>query len=195
MQIHRLVVCFASSTVYCRHPMQVVISELNAADARLRLPALVELLQDAVDSGASLGFLAPLAYAEAEQYWAGVAEAVAAGHRRLLVAQHPTNHEPLATVQLDLATKPNAPHRAEVMKLLVHTKARRQGLGRQLLVALEQLAQQPGPHHARAGYAGGRRVGAALPAHAVPAGGHHSGLRQKRGRRVAGHGGVLQAAV
>ncbi|GAB3312648.1 GNAT family N-acetyltransferase [Hymenobacter humi] len=124
--------------------MQVVISELNAADARLRLPALVELLQDAVDSGASLGFLAPLAYAEAEQYWAGVAEAVAAGHRRLLVAQHPTNHEPLATVQLDLATKPNAPHRAEVMKLLVHTKARRQGLGRQLLVALEQLAQQLG---------------------------------------------------
>ena len=44
-------------------------------------------------------------------------------------------------MQLDLATPPNQPHRAEVTKLLVHPEARRQGIARQLMVALEETAR------------------------------------------------------
>ena len=38
-----------------RHP----IASLNAAEARALLPQFLELLHDAIDSGASIGFLPP----------------------------------------------------------------------------------------------------------------------------------------
>jgi len=50
----------------------------------------------------------------------------------------------LATVQLDLATRPNPLLRAEVSKLLAHRRARRQGLAWQLLLALEDHARTLG---------------------------------------------------
>ena len=40
-----------------------------------------------------------------------------------------------------LDTFPNQRHRAEVAKLLVHPDARRQGIGRSLMVAVEELAR------------------------------------------------------
>jgi ribosomal protein S18 acetylase RimI-like enzyme len=118
----------------------MTISTLTAAETRALLPQLHELLRDSVDSGASVGFLPPLPAAEAEDYWQSVIAAVEAGHRVLLVAR--TADELLGTVQLDLATRPNSLLRAEVSKLLVHTQARRQGIARQLLVALEDHARQ-----------------------------------------------------
>ena len=124
--------------------MQPLITFLSAAEARLQLPRLLELLHDAVDSGASVGFLPPLAAAEGEDYWQSVFAAMEAGHRLLLVARHSGTDELLATVQLDLATRPNSLLRAEVTKLLVHRRARRQGLARQLLLALEERAQALG---------------------------------------------------
>jgi ribosomal protein S18 acetylase RimI-like enzyme len=42
---------------------------------------------------------------------------------------------------LGLCTKPNGVHRAEVQKLLVHTGARRRGIGRELMVAIEEQAR------------------------------------------------------
>ena len=48
----------------------------------------------------------------------------------------------VGTVQLDLATPPNQPHRAEVKKLLVHPWARRRGIGKSLMTALEDHARQ-----------------------------------------------------
>ncbi len=47
-------------------------------------------------------------------------------------------------VQLDLATRANGLHRAEVSKLLVARSARRRGLGRRLMVALEAEARRLG---------------------------------------------------
>jgi ribosomal protein S18 acetylase RimI-like enzyme len=47
-------------------------------------------------------------------------------------------------VQLDLVTKPNRIHRAEVQKLLVHTRVRRQGLGLALMNAVEAVAREAG---------------------------------------------------
>lgn len=120
--------------------MPTPITSLSAAEARALLPQLLALLHDAVDSGASVGFLPPLAAAEAHHYWQGVFEALAAGHRLLLVARQPGTDALLAAVQLDLAIRPNSLLRAEVSKLLVHRRARRQGLARQLLLALERHA-------------------------------------------------------
>ncbi|TGE27744.1 GNAT family N-acetyltransferase [Hymenobacter metallicola] len=118
----------------------MVIRELSAAEAMAQVPALTALFQDALDSGAALGFLPPLAPGELEEYWQEVAQAVAAGHRVLLVAEE--NGQVLGTTQLDLATKSNGLHRAEVCKVMVHRQAQRRGVGRQLLLATEAKARE-----------------------------------------------------
>lgn len=116
------------------------IRTISADELPLYLESLVHLLQDAVDTGASVGFLPPLAPAVATEFWNGVAEALKTGHRLLWIAEQ--DGRALGTVQLDLATKPNGLHRAEVAKLLVHTQARRQGIAQQLMQALEAEAQR-----------------------------------------------------
>ena len=124
--------------------MSVSIASLSAAEARACLPQLHELLRDAVESQASVGFLPPLSAVEAGEYWQSVLTSIETGHRVLLVARQSDAGELLGTVQLDLATRPNSLLRAEVSKLLVHTRARRKGLARQLLEALEARARQLG---------------------------------------------------
>jgi ribosomal protein S18 acetylase RimI-like enzyme len=44
-------------------------------------------------------------------------------------------------VQLNIATPPNQPHRADVNKLLVHRAARRRGIGEALMRAAAALAR------------------------------------------------------
>lgn len=119
-----------------------MIQQLDAAQAEAVLPDLIALLQDAVASGASVGFVDPLTSAVAASYWQEVLIAMRKASRLLLVAQH--DGQVAGTVQLDLVSKPNALHRAEVQKLLVLQQARRHGLGRQLMLALEPLARQHG---------------------------------------------------
>jgi GNAT superfamily N-acetyltransferase len=115
---------------------------LTATEAQAYLPGLVSLLQDAVDGGASVGFLPPLAAVEAEAYWRSVLPAVAAGATLLFAARDAARV--LGSVQLALAQRPNARHRAEVQKLLVHRNARRQGLGTALMQAAEAAARACG---------------------------------------------------
>jgi acetyltransferase len=103
---------------------------------------LAELLVDAVDSGASVGFLPPLPLDEARKYWRSVRDSLRRGDRRCLIAFGPDGI--VGSVQLGLATMPNARHRAEVMKLFVHRKARGQGVGRGLMRAVEVLATDEG---------------------------------------------------
>ncbi len=120
-----------------------MIEPLDADGARRERPALIALLQDAVDGGASVGFLPPLAAPEAGAYWDEVAAALGAGSRLLLVARD-AGGAVVGSVQLDLATRPNARHRAEVAKLIVLRAARRRGLGRALMLALESHARRLG---------------------------------------------------
>ena len=131
------------------------ISRLTAPQATSHLPDLTALLQDAVASGASVGFLPPLSAEEARAYWQEVIAAVAGPHRLLLIAQVDGGVPPplrsatgamvvAGTVQLHLVSTPNGRHRAEVAKLLVHTRHRRQGIGRALMLAVEAEARHAG---------------------------------------------------
>ena len=120
----------------------MTIRFLSADELSAYLPQLMELLRDAVDSGASVGFLPPLPEAESRQFWQELGPALAAGTTLLLVAEEAG--AVVGTVQLHLATKPNGRHRAEVAKLLVLTRAQRRGIGRQLMQAVEELARQYG---------------------------------------------------
>ncbi len=104
------------------------------------LPELIELLCDVVASGASIGFLPPLIDEEARVYWNGIFDDVAKGTRVLLVARD--SRIVVGAVQLELATKANAQHRAEVQKLFVLQSHRRRGIGLQLMRAIEQVAQR-----------------------------------------------------
>jgi len=103
----------------------------------------VAVLTDSVDGGASVGFLPPLDPAEAARYWQGVETAIENGARLLWVARE-ANGGITGTVQLDLETRPNGRHRAEVMKLMVLGLHRRRGIGRALMRAAEEEAGRLG---------------------------------------------------
>ena len=104
------------------------------------LAALHALLRDAVEGGASIGYVLPLAEDEIAAFWRGVFAGVAAGSRVLLVARE-TGGRIVGTVQVEFAQKPNARHRAEVQKLLVLRSHRGRGLGFALMTALEDVAR------------------------------------------------------
>ena len=110
------------------------IKSVSAGEMPALLPALTVLLRDAVDGGASLGFLPPLDVDEARAYWHGALAEVRGGTRLLLVARE--GGRLLGSVQLALATKANAKHRAEVEKLTVLTAERGRGLGTALMEAV-----------------------------------------------------------
>jgi GNAT superfamily N-acetyltransferase len=120
----------------------MIVETLDAIQAHAAVPQLVALLQDAVESGASVGFMPPLGDAEARSYWQGVVTALQGQSRILLVARQ--DHGIVGTVQLDLARQPNGLHRAEVMKLMVHRSVRRQGVGRALMAAVDEVARENG---------------------------------------------------
>jgi ribosomal protein S18 acetylase RimI-like enzyme len=122
---------------------RVAIGLLTVEEAVRDLRVLTALLGDAVDSGASVGFLPPLGDAEGEAYWRSVVEAVQDGSCVLLGARE-ADGTLVGTAQLLLATRPNGSHRAEVAKVIVHTTARRRGIGRALMLAIEERARRLG---------------------------------------------------
>jgi ribosomal protein S18 acetylase RimI-like enzyme len=118
------------------------ITQLSAQEIDRYCPELSALLIDAVDGGASVSFLAPLAREAADAYWQAVAADVAEGTRMVFVARI---HDQMAgCVHLAIATQPNANHRAEIQKLLVHSAYRRRGLATRLMAAAEEAAQKLG---------------------------------------------------
>jgi GNAT superfamily N-acetyltransferase len=114
------------------------LTDVSAAQIR----GLAELLIDCVAGGAGVSFQHPLSPAKAEAFWSGVAADVARGDRALLIAEDASGI--VGTVQLALAQPENQPHRADLAKMLVHRRARRQGLGTALMVAAEQVARECG---------------------------------------------------
>ncbi len=109
-------------------------------DAQIDL--LAGLLIDCVDGGASVSFMHPLTRERAATFWRRVAEDVGAGRRALLVAEDAQGL--CGTVQLILDQPENQPHRADLAKMLVHRRTRRQGLGAALMRAAESMGRECG---------------------------------------------------
>jgi GNAT superfamily N-acetyltransferase len=120
------------------------IRALTAAEVGTRLDELSDILVDAVAHGASVNFMAGFARDEGRAFWRGRFPAIAEGRTRLLVAEDGAAGRLVGTVMLFLAHQPNAPHRAEVGKMLVLSSMRRRGLGRRLLAAAEAAARDAG---------------------------------------------------
>lgn len=106
------------------------------------IDGLTTLLVDCVDGGASVSFMHPLDRAHAARFWRQVAAGVESGERALLVAED--DHGIAGTVQLVLSQPDNQPHRADLAKMLVHRRARRQGLGAALMQAAESMGRDCG---------------------------------------------------
>src|SRR5438067_5137359 len=106
------------------------------------IDALADVLIDCVEGGASVSFMHPLTRDRAVAFWRRVAQGVTAGERALLVAEDAQGL--CGTVQLLLDQPENQPHRADLAKMLVHRRARRQGLGAALLRAAEATARECG---------------------------------------------------
>ncbi|GAB1640362.1 GNAT family N-acetyltransferase [Krasilnikovia sp. MM14-A1259] len=119
-----------------------VIERLTTDGFAAAVPELAEVLADAVDGGASVGFLAPFSRADAASWWRAQAAAVADGSLVVWVTRGPAGVS--GTVGLAYPGKANARHRAEVVKLAVHRQHRGHGLGRRLLAAAEDAAARAG---------------------------------------------------
>lgn len=114
------------------------IRRLDAAQASAHVPDLAAVLVDCVMQGGSVNFMQPYSQAEGEAFFAGVADGVAGGGVILLAAFDGARL--IGTVQVHPAMKPNQPHRVDIAKMLVHSDARRRGVGEALLRAAEREA-------------------------------------------------------
>jgi GNAT superfamily N-acetyltransferase len=117
-------------------------------DIRIRCPQAIggreirelsDVLIDCVEGGAGVSFMLPMTRAKAEAFWQSTAASLARGERLVLVAEDAAGTI-VGTVQVIWAQPENQPHRAEIAKMLVHRRARRQGVGAALLAAAERSA-------------------------------------------------------
>lgn len=119
----------------------VSIRRVDALDRNL-VDALAEVLVDVVEGGASVGFMSPLTHDHAIAFWTRVAAGVDEGKRAIFVATD--SRGVCGTVQLIMDLPDNQPHRADLVKMLVHRRARRRGVGAALLSAAEAFAIETG---------------------------------------------------
>jgi GNAT superfamily N-acetyltransferase len=117
------------------------LRRLRALD-EAHINGLADILIDCVDGGASVSFMHPLTRDRAVAFWQRVAKGVSLGERVVLVAEDEVGL--CATVQLVLDLPENQPHRADLAKMLVHRRFRRQGLGSALMQAAETTARELG---------------------------------------------------
>jgi acetyltransferase len=118
------------------------IERVDAPALAVHRDALIDLLIDIVEGGNSVGFVLPLSRDEAGAYWDGLVPSLANGSRLLWIAR--TADGLAGTVQLELTLKKNGVNRAEVQKLLVHARARRHGIARELMQTAEARARELG---------------------------------------------------
>jgi GNAT superfamily N-acetyltransferase len=120
----------------------ITIRPIGAAEAEARVSELADILVDAVSAGAAINFMAGFSDADGRAFWRAQLAGIAGGERLLFVGDD--GDRLLATAMLAFAQQPNAPHRAEVFKMVVHSSVRRQGLGRRLLETVEAAARKAG---------------------------------------------------
>ena len=119
----------------------VTIERIGTTAAPADLRDLANLLVDAVDSNAGVSFLGGLTEGEAEAWWRSV---LASSSERAIILIARDAEGIVGTATLQPSWAPNQPHRADVGKLIVHRRARRRGIARALMHALEQAASAGG---------------------------------------------------
>jgi GNAT superfamily N-acetyltransferase len=118
----------------------VTIRRVAPDEADACVDALADILVDCVEGGYSIGFMSPIRRETALAFWRKVTAGVQRGERVLLVAE---DAEGIAgTVQLILDLPENQPHRGDVVKMLVHSRARRRGIAQKLMRALDEEARR-----------------------------------------------------
>jgi GNAT superfamily N-acetyltransferase len=121
--------------------MSATIEALQRPPAASDLDGLAELLADAIESGAGVSFMRGLTVETAREWWRTTIER-ADPRAVILVARDPQGI--VGTVSMHPAWPPNQPHRADIAKLIVHRRARRRGVGRALMAAIEAHAHAAG---------------------------------------------------
>ena len=122
--------------------MTHTIRTLSPAEAEAIRDTLIDLLVDAVESGASVNFVRPMTRGKSADWWDGALQSHARGERVILVAEEAGRV--LGSVQLIFPGQENQAHRGDIGKLLVHSSARRRGLGAALMQAAEAEARVRG---------------------------------------------------
>jgi GNAT superfamily N-acetyltransferase len=117
----------------------ITIERVTAPSAAATAAALAGVLIDTVASGASVGWVEPPTPEEATLWWSAL---FADSDAETWVARD--GDRVLGTITLVRAAKRNGPHRAEVIKLMVHREARGRGLALALMAALEDYAAAHG---------------------------------------------------
>lgn len=120
----------------------IAIRRVETFDAR-EIEELSDVLIDCVEGGASVSFMWPMTRAKAHAFWHAAAASAARGERIVLAAED-VGGTIVGTVQVVWAQPENQPHRGDLAKMLVHRRARRQGIGAALLTAAEQSARDAG---------------------------------------------------
>lgn len=116
------------------------IMMLTAATLPVHRSQLAELLMDTMAHNALTHYQPILNREEAASYFHSLRDELAKGERLLWVAVD--QNGVVASIQLEICTRPGGHHRAEIQHLLVHSRARRRGVGKRLLAALEQEAMR-----------------------------------------------------
>jgi GNAT superfamily N-acetyltransferase len=117
----------------------IVIERAGGHEVEAIASALAPVLIDTVEGGASVGWIEPPTPAEAELWWS---ELLADPDAVTWLARD--GKRILGTITLVRASKRNGPHRAEVIKLMVHREGRGQGIAPALMAALEEFAAAEG---------------------------------------------------
>ena len=121
----------------------IEIVALDKEELLRHLDATAEILHACVHDGANVGFILPFDMNQSRAFWLQkIAPGLAANKQIVLVAK--LDNQIAGTVQLNLDTPPNQPHRAEVSKLLVHPKYRMLGVGRTLMQHIESYGEKAG---------------------------------------------------
>jgi GNAT superfamily N-acetyltransferase len=138
--------------------MTLEILRLDGPTFDAAIPDLAMILADAVAGGASVGFTLPFTPDDAATWWQGIERDVVHGTVLVVVAR--LERRVVGTAQLRLAPLPNARHRAEVAKVLVHRSARRRGIATALMREIERIALGRRAHTLDARYDHRQRGGA-----------------------------------
>ncbi|ORM59400.1 GNAT family N-acetyltransferase [Pantoea rodasii] len=117
------------------------IVQLNAETLPRYRQALGALMVDAIQHNMTSAFHPSQGrqrYQDAERYFHSLRDGLARHERLLWVAL--TDIGVAGSVQLSICQRPDGQNRAEVLHLLVHSEAQREGIGRQLMHKLEEQA-------------------------------------------------------